>query len=109
MASAQAPLVLAATAAALVCARAATFLRGAGIRAASPEDHEAIVGFTMAMAEETEGVALPRAAVDKGVGFVLAGSGLSSRYWVSQDDRPTPPPALLPPAMPDCVDALRRF
>ena len=99
MASAQAPLVLAATAAALACAaRAAraTALRGAGIRGASAEDHEAIVGFTMAMAEETEGVALPRAAVDKGVGFVLAGSGLSSRYWVSQDDRLNPPPAICP-------------
>jgi hypothetical protein len=50
-------------------------------------DQATIARFTLDMALETESASLDPIKVDKGVGFVLSGAGLSPRYWVALDDK----------------------
>lgn len=55
------------------------------IREAVPDDKDAIKKYTIEMAAETESCELDPDKVDKGVAFVLGGSGLASKYWVATD------------------------
>ena len=58
-----------------------------GVREALPSDRAAIMKYTIDMADETEeDCTLDPVKVEKGVGFVLSGQGLSSKYWVATDD-----------------------
>eukprot|EP01043_Picozoa_sp_COSAG02_P075501 COSAG02_NODE_15601_length_1157_cov_1.004726_1_plen_216_part_00 len=57
-----------------------------GFREAAFDDKVPIKKYTIAMAAETESCALDPDKVEQGVGFVLAGEGLASKYWVATDD-----------------------